>query len=175
MAKKTASKLFQEEVKQQEEPIVDIDLDLSKIRKKRIRINEDNSKILELNISDVGIANRLRVAYDKLNKLMDEVTATIPDSEEEIEDENKIIDALNTIDAEMRVQIDFIFNAPVSEVCGSDGSMWDPIDGSFRYEHIIETLATLYENNLSTEFAKMKSKVDTKLQDHRKAVSKYHK
>ena len=177
--KKATSKLFpDEEVRETvEEPIVDVDVDLSAIRKKRIRINGDNSKILDLNISDMNVATRLQVAYNKLNDMINEVREAIPDAPSEMteEEQNKVLETLHDIDLRMREQVDYVFMAPVSEMCADDGSMWDPYEGVFRYEHIIEALLPLYENNLSSEFAKMRSNVDAQLQDHRKAVSKYHK
>lgn len=198
MARKSTSKLFEDEVKTDvteesmnapvteeekvdtkvETPADDIqDIDLSVIQKKRFRINGDNSKILELNTSDMRIASRLKESYPRLNTLMDEVADefnSIPDDAEDEETLTKVADAVNKIDGKMREEIDYIFDANVSEVCGSDGSMWDPIDGMFRYEHIIDKLAKLYENNLDKEFADMKRRVETKagkyvkLQDHNK-------
>ena len=38
----------------------------------------------------------------------------------------------------MRELIDFIFQANVSSVCADDGTMADPLNGQFRFEHIIE-------------------------------------
>lgn len=181
MSKKSTSKLFpsKEEVETKETPAVDVDLNISAIRKKRVRINGDDNKIIELNISDINIMNRLEVAYDKLNKMLDEVykeakTPEDPDnlSDEETEEMQK---TLSEIDMRMREQVDYIFDYPVSEKCVDGGSMWDPIEGEFRYEHVISALLSLYENNLSSEFSKMKSRVDNKLQDHKKAVSKYHR
>jgi hypothetical protein len=194
MAKKSTSKLFEDEVKTEvteremnapveetkatEEDIQDIDL--SVIKKRKFRINQDNSKILELNVSDMRIATRLKEAYPRLNKLMDEVADkfnSIPDDDgDEINEDilNQVADAVDEIDNKMRDEINYIFDAPVSEVCGTDGSMWDPIDGSFRYEHIIDKLAKLYENNLDKEFMDMKRRVETKagkyanLQDHKR-------
>jgi hypothetical protein len=194
MAKKSTSKLFEDEVKTEvteremnapveetkatEEDIQDIDL--SVIKKRKFRINQDNSKILELNVSDMRIATRLKEAYPRLNKLMDEVADkfnSIPDDDgDEINEDilNQVADAVDEIDNKMRDEINYIFDAPVSEVCGTDGSMWDPIDGSFRYEHIIDKLAKLYENNLDKEFMSMKRRVETKtgkyvkLQDHKR-------
>lgn len=198
MARKSTSKLFEDEVKtdvteesmnvpvtdeketetKAETPADDIqDIDLSVIQKKRFRINGDNSKILELNTSDMRIASRLKEAYPRLNTLMDEVADefnSIPDDVDDEETLTKVADAVDKIDGKMREEIDYIFDANVSEVCGSDGSMWDPIDGMFRYEHIIDKLAKLYENNLDKEFADMKRRVETKagkyvkLQDHNK-------
>lgn len=138
-----------------------IDVDLSIVKKKKFRINGDNSKILELNVSDMGIVSRLDESYAKLMELQDKV-ANLAEINEEANDREILSSTakkLNEIDGEMRKLIDFIFQSNVSEICGSEGSMYDPIEGTFRYEHIISTLTKLYENNLNKEFAKMKQNI----------------
>ena len=138
-----------------------VDVDLSAIKKKKFRINGDNTKILELNVSDMGIVSRLDEAYPKLMDLQDKV-ANLADVDEGADDREKLSSTakkLNEIDKEMRELLDNIFQSNVSEICGSEGSMYDPIDGTFRYEHIISTLVKLYENNLNAEFAKMKKNI----------------
>lgn len=170
--------------KKKEEKKDDIqDIDLSVMARTRFRINGDNNKIIELNISDLGIVPRLNKAYGKLNELMDEVgdaLQSLPDKEEDVTEEvfNSMSDTLENLDKEMKKQVDYLFDAPVSEKCCDGGSMWDPIDGSFRYEHIIEKLANLYTNNLSAEFSKMKRKVEDRTAKYTKAktaTSKYHR
>ena len=181
MSKKSSSKLFPNndvENKALTDTTVDADVDLSIIRRKRIRINKDDNKIIELNISDLNIPSRLKKAYHKLTDYIDEVYNKISDIDDQNlsdEDEDRLIEALAEIDKKMCEQVDYIFDYPVSEACADGGSMWDPIEGEFRYEHIISTLLELYENNLSSEFTKMRNKVNDKLKDHRQAVSKYHK
>lgn len=148
-----------------------IDVDLSAIKKQKFRINRDNSKILELNVSDMGIIARLDEMYPKLIKMQEKVT-TLADMEDDADGDAEILSSaaqkLTEIDTEMREAIDYIFQSNVSEVCGSDGSMYDPIDGVFRYEHIIETLAKLYETNLDSEFKKMQDRL-------KKRTAKYTK
>lgn len=181
MAKKSTSKLFpsNDETEKVKPNTVDLDIDISAIRKKRVRINGDDDKIIELNISDLNIMNRLETAYAKLNKMMDEVykEAKTPEDPDNISEEEtaEMQKTLSEIDSRMREQVDYIFDYPVSDKCADGGSMWDPLEGEFRYEHIITALLGLYENNLNSEFEKMKSRVDNKLQDHKKAVSKYHR
>lgn len=138
-----------------------MDVDLSIIKKKRFRINGDNSKILELNVSDMGIVSRLNDSYPKLMSLQDKVAALANMNEgvDDMELLSTTASKLTEIDGEMRETIDFIFQSNVSEICGSEGSMYDPIEGTFRYEHIISTLVKLYENNLDAEFKKMKERV----------------
>ena len=151
------------------------DIDLSVIRKKRFRINGDNNKILELNTSDLNIVSRLTAAYDRLQKNMEEVgdvLSKLPDESEITEaSEKELEEQLAVIDANMKKEIDFIFDAPVSEVCSDGGSMYDPFEGSFRYEHIIEAILKLYERNLDKEFNAMKKRVSTKTSKYTK---KYH-
>jgi len=188
MARSKRTSLFSEEAEERvvdtpvvsnppavDEPEDDIqDIDLSVIQKKKFRINGDKNKILELNTSDLGVATRLDVAYKRLNALMDEVGAKlgeIPDDATEEEAEKKfteIKDTLEELDKKMRENVDYIFNANVSEMCASDGSMWDPINGAFRFEHIIDTISRLYENNLNAEFEKMRSRVNRKVTQYTK-------
>ena len=59
----------------------------------------------------------------------------------------------------MRQLIDYIFNSNVSEVCAPDGTMYDPIDGQFRFEHIINCLVALYENNIDLEVKQISNRV----------------
>ena len=193
MAKKTATKLFDNEVAEgeakdlpsdvtenkKEEEIVDIDLSI--LERKRFRINGDNNKILKLNTSDLFVGSRMEEAYNKLNKLMDEVMERIgevPDNKEEVTDEQAtdVFDALKEIDAKMREQVDYIFDSNVSELCADDGSMWDIREGAFRYEIIIEAISRLYENDLDKEFTKLKNRVEGRTAQIKKiGGSKYHK
>lgn len=191
MAKST-SKLFKDEIPAEmkedalnlpeENEVVDVpdepkdvqDIDLSATKRKRFRINGDNNKILELNTSDLNIATRLSKSYDKLNAYMDEVGAALQDiSDDEISEEQQslIEEQLEKIDTEMKEEMDYIFDAPVSKVCCDGGSMYDPFEGMFRFEHIIDALTKLYENNLNAEFTKMKRRVSAKTSKYTK---QYH-
>lgn len=139
-----------------------IDIDLTPIKRKRFRINGDSSKILELNTSDVGIVSRLGKVYPKLQKLAEEASTF---SEEELNDNSeeglaKFAGKLETIDSKMSKLVDELFDAEVSAVCKDGGSMYDPFNGMFRFEHIINTLSKLYENNFNDEFTKIRKRVD---------------
>ena len=75
----------------------------------------------------------------------------------------------------MRAVIDYIFDTNASEVCAPSGSMYDPVNGTYRFVHIIETLSKLYHNGLDDEFQKVKNKVEAKTSKYTKKGSKYHK
>lgn len=129
------------------------DIDLSATKKKQFRINGDNNLILELNTSDLSVLSRLNKLYPKLQKLAGEaVSEMLPDEDVEGEEYiQKSAEVLENIDKEMREALDTLFDSNVSEVCAPYGTMYDPIGGKFRYEHIIEVLTGLYEDNLKNE------------------------
>ena len=167
----------EQSVAEEKEPdIIDINLTTPTEEKKRFRLNGDNTKVLELNINDMGIVGRLSGVYKNLKKLDAKVNAINLDLAEDATDEDvdnfvdTVAEQLSDLDDEMREQIDTLFNSNVSEIVAPKGTacMYDPVGGMFRYEHIIETLSNLYANNLSQEFEKMRQRVD-------KHTSKYTK
>ena len=148
----------------------DGDIDLSATRKKRFRIDGDNNRYLELNTSDMSIVTRLDNLYPKLEKLSQEASLKQL-NKQDMDDEkalSKISNALIKIDMQMRSILDEIFDSNVSEVCAPSGSMFDPFNGEFRFEHIIDILTKLYEHNLNAEFKKMSAKI-------KKRTAKYTK
>ena len=144
-----------------------IDISLEVIRKKRFRIDGDDTRILELNTSDLNILARLKEVYPKLIELAESSFKQLPDVDNESADYDfmtdeataQVIDALKRADKEMRDLVDYIFDSNVSEICAPSGSMYDPINGKFRFEHIIETLAPLYEADTSAELTKISKRV----------------
>ena len=154
-----------------------MDLSLPSIKKTRIRINGENSKILELNISDMGIVSRLQTVYDQLQELAKSAT-NIPLVDTDEESLKEASATLMEIDAQMREKVDYLFDAPVSEVCANGGTMFDPVGGKFRFEYIIEKLSDLYKNNFKTEFAAMEKNIQKRTakyitpQDHLTSTKK---
>lgn len=143
-----------------------IDINLGIIRKKRYRIDGDDNRILELNTSDLNILARLKETYPKLVDLANNAFKDLPevDTSENYDfatDEAtaNVINTLKDADAKMRELVDYIFDAPVSDVCAPSGSMYDPINSAFRFEHIIDTLAALYETNISSEMGNISKRV----------------
>lgn len=136
---------------------VDVDIDLGVTRKKRLRIDGDNSRIVELDLSDMGILSRLTDAYPKLEKLQAKAMKISEDVTEggEEYDEVKLGKDLKSIDKDMRNILDTIFDSNVSEVCAPSGTMFDPFQGGFRYEYIINALVKAYDDNISSEVEKI--------------------
>lgn len=140
-----------------------IDLDLSVTKKKKFRFDHDDTRIIELNTSDMGIIGRISEAYPKLTALQDKASKMMEglhDDDAYLEDDLKLIGArLSEVDDEMRQIIDEIFSADVSAKAAPDGSMYDPFDGTYRFEHIITLLMSQYEKNLQDEYAKIEHQV----------------
>ena len=147
-------------------------IDLTATRKKRFHVNRGTGAegVLELNTSDMSVITRLEDLYPKLEKLGQEASLKQVTAEENSNERMtaRIAKTLEKIDSQMREIVDEIFDSNVSEICAPDGSMFDPFNGEFRYEHIISTLSKLYEGNISAEFTKMSDRI-------KKRTSKYTK
>ena len=151
-----------------------VDIDLSALRKKRFRVDGDDNRIIELNTSDLGIIPRLKQAYPKLQNLTttamqdwpDEMPEDDPVNSKEFENAASI---LEKIDTEMRELIDYIFDSKISDICAPFGSMYDPIGGGFRYEHIINTIGSLYETDITAEVNKLSKRVQKHTNKYTKA------
>lgn len=148
----------------------DGEIDLSVTRKKRFRIDGDNNRYLELNTSDMGIITRLNALYPRLDKLSQEAAVKKLEAKDEDDEStlSTISQALIKIDMEMRKILDDIFDSNVSEVCAPEGTLMDPFNGEFRFEHIIDVLSKLYTNNIHSEYKKMNARM-------KKHTSKYTK
>lgn len=151
-----------------------IDIDLSATKKQRFRINGDDNSILELNTSDAGMLARLDEAQERMNGIIDKMsnlsakTDSIDEENVTNEDVTKLGDIINDMDKDMRSIIDYVFDSNVSEICAPQGTMFDPIGGRFRYEHIIDKISDLYEQNIKAESKKMQARL-------RKHTGKYNK
>ena len=139
------------------------DVDLSETSKKTfmLKFGENDIRPLRLNPSDLMFVKRLNELYPKLQKDAEEAMGELDIDENKTSDEilSKTSEVLTRIDSEMREAIDKLFDTNVSEVCAPDGSMYDPINGKFRFEIIVEALSGLYESNLKLETAKTMDKL----------------
>lgn len=148
-----------------------LNLDLSETARTKIWVNGDCNKVLELNLTDMGVLSRLQDSYAKLDDLTAEVknltSADITDEE--------ITSTFKKIDQQMRDIVDGIFDYPVCDVCCDGGSMYDPVGGQLRFEYIIDRLSKLYETSLNEEFKRMQAKMKTHTDKYTKSSTKKRK
>lgn len=141
-----------------------IDIDLSVTQKKKFRIDNDDNRIVELNTSDVGIVSRISRILPELEKLQKEAVdcmASMPDVNEDtpISDVQDFGAKLDELDKKMRQLVDEIFDADVCSKAAPSGSMYDPFNGSCRYEHILNVFIAQYEDNLTAEYDKITKQI----------------
>ena len=140
-----------------------IDLDLSITSKKKFRFDKDDNRIVEINTSDMNLMQRVSTAYPKLQELQDKASKLTEgieiESSEALNGLSTMAERLSAVDAEMRELLDYMFDAPVSKAAAPNGSMYDPFNGSFRFEHIIALVMKQYEDNLQSEFGKMEKQL----------------
>lgn len=133
----------------------DVDLDLSKLRRKRIRIDGDDNRILELDTTDLGVISRLKDLQPQLDELTKEgeELSLIGDLNED-ENFDSLAEKFKALDNKMRSIIDQLFQSNVSEVCAPTGSMLDPIGGAYRWEVILDAIINLYNDTIKEEMKK---------------------
>lgn len=141
-----------------------INLDMSESARRKIWINGDNTKVIELNLSDMGIITRLNDAYPKLDELSAEVremaSAEIPEDDDATA-LSIMAEQFKSINEKMCDLVDMIFDYPVSAVCCDGGSMYDIVAGQYRFEYIIDKLSALYEDSINEEYKRMQKRMAT--------------
>ena len=135
--------------------VVDIQLNID--NRKQFRINNDDKRIIELDISDFGILNRLRESYPRLQEL------GVKGFEFDEDDENiklgEFMDSLNAINDEMIGIIDYIFDSKVAKICANDKPLYNMVAGKFVFEIILDALFNLYSDNIRTELGQMSQRM----------------
>ena len=135
-----------------EENIVDLNIDSAK--RTKFRINGDNDAIIELNLSDFNIVSRLKEGLERLSKATHRIAEA-----NNTEESDSLTEILKEADKEMRECVDYIFDYPVSAVVAKYGSMYDPKDGKLRFESVIDTLTSLYADNIKEEYQKLQNRI----------------
>ena len=140
-----------------------INIDLTPIKRTPISINGDNNRTLYLNTTDIGLVTRLSELYPKveeLQKQFNELEIKLDDEGDITEDTfNQVGKAVKEIDEKMREYVDEIFDSNVSEICAPDGNMFDPINGYYRFEYIIDALATVYSDEIERNIKGRKEQI----------------
>lgn len=135
-----------------------VDIELAPIRKKKFRIDGDNKRVIELNTTDMGVVSRLNEIYPKMQELEKEYADTQIKFDEDgniTEDSFTVVgEAVKDLDTKMRDFIDYVFDSEVSSKCAPSGTMFDPINGSFRFEYILDFLGKLYEQEINENIKK---------------------
>ena len=131
-----------------------IDIELKEIQKKRFRLDRDNSRVIELDTSDLTVIKRLEEIYPKMLSLVEEAQTSIT------ENPDGTLDAVIEINNKMKDLLDYAFDSKIADKACPSGTLYDPINGKFRFEYIMEKLIGLYDENLSNEIQLMEKRVN---------------
>lgn len=131
-----------------------IDIEFKELQKKRFRLDRDDNRVIELNTSDISTIKRLEEIYPKMLEMVDEAHTKIADDTEDV------LEALDRVDKEMRKLIDYAFNSEVADKTCPEGTLYDPFNGKFRFEYIMDKLIGLYDSNLKNEYVLMQKRID---------------
>ena len=145
-----------------------VTLDIPEVERASVWVNGDCTKVLKLNLSDMGVITRLQDAYPKLDALVEEVQNLSKDG---VSDE-EIVATFKSIDKQMKDLVDGIFDYPVSDILCDGGSMYDPINGQLRFEYIIDRLSNLYTNTLKEEWKRTQKKMEVHTAKYTKSTKK---
>ena len=137
--------------------VTDIQLNISK--KEQFRINGDDSKIIELDISDLGVLNRLRESYPRLQALDMKGFETESDEDSDIKTLGEYMDALDSINTEMCGILNYIFDSDIAETCSFGKPLYNMVAGKFIFEIIMDTLFGLYSDSIKAEFGEMSARM----------------
>lgn len=127
-------------------------------------IDGDENKVIELDVNDVNLVNRLTDAIPKMQELdkrwtaLNEAANAIKngeDVEENLEEVTKFSSTFKSIETEIRNILDDAFDSPgMSDTILGATSAFSPVNGKFKYEQIIDVLVGLYETNIKKEAEK---------------------
>lgn len=152
--------------------IIDINFDSPK---QQIRLNGDDTKIIELNLTDSGIIVRFNDAISEITALMNkrnglrsEITEVDTNTEENLEKFSKVVAEFAETETEMRGIINKLFDYDVCTPMVGKASVFSVKNGEFLYETIIEKLVGLYESTITAETEKIKARMKKHTQKYLK-------
>lgn len=153
-------------------------INLNITTRKKFTIDNDKSRVIELDTHDLALVNRLSESIKRINALKDDweklekLTSTSEEAEisEDEVDENLLkevsdfSDQFAVIEAKMRDIVDYIFDCPgLCQTILGNASIFSPVNGAYKFEQIIDVLTGLYEDSIEKEAKKInKQKVEAK-------------
>lgn len=152
-------------------------INLNITTRQKFTIDNDKSRVIELDTHDLALVNRLSESVKRMDALKEdwenlEKSANAADvevSEDEVDDNllkdvADFSDQFATIEAKMRDIVDYIFDCPgLCQTTVGNASIFSPVNGAYKFEQIIDVLTGLYEDSIEKEAKKInKRKVEAK-------------
>jgi hypothetical protein len=132
---------------------------------KKFSINGDENRVISFNPADFGIIERIKTAYDQIEKatnLKEDIDLKLDGTAaDELGKAAEIVKGINDI---IRNQIDYIFNSPVSETVFGNQSPLGLVKG-----------IPLYERFMNAVIPVIKKEVENEMTASQKRIGKYTK
>jgi len=120
------------------------------LQKKSFCIDNDESKIIYLDPSDLGIMERTNSFAEKTDTLFKGLTDLA---------DNEVQEKLKESDSALREYVNELFDYDVCSVCVPTGTLFDVIGGKFKFEIIVNGLSKVYSDTISAEMQKVTDRV----------------
>lgn len=153
-------------------------INLNITTRKKFTIDNDKSRVIELDTHDIALVNRLSESVKRIDALKDdwEKLEKLANASEGVEITEEDVDGtllkevadfsdqFAVIEAKMRDIVDYIFDCPsLCQTVMGNASVFSPVNGAYKFEQIIDVLTGLYEDSIEKEAKKInKQKVEAK-------------
>lgn len=146
-------------------------------------INGDETRVIKINPSDTSFIERYREAMNNIEAFMTELENTdgininangeLEDNEYEdkIGEFNKLADLLRDVRIKLNEQIDFIFNAKVSDIVFGKQSPLANISGQYLFARFLNAVAPVIEETFHKDIEASNKRINK----YKKQYEKYKK
>ena len=124
-----------------------------------IMIDGDESRIIRLDLADIGVFARFDAAIPELDKIEQRFRELSNAEGDELQQMQGYAKALAAAETELAAIIDGIFNAEVCKTCAGGASLFALDNGSFLYERIVEAVGGLYGDRLKGQVAERRKRL----------------
>jgi len=119
---------------------------------KEFKINNDESRVIRFNPADFSIIERIKTAYDEIDKatkINDDIELKADGSP--VEELGKAAEIVKEINDTIKAQIDYIFNSPVSEMVFGKQSPLGMVKGVPLYERFLNVVIPVIEKEVKAQ------------------------
>lgn len=124
-----------------------------------IMIDGDETRIIRLDLNDIGVFSRFDAALPALEKVEEHFRALNESADDDVKNMQNYSRAMAAAEADLTDIIDGIFNAKVCAVCAGGCSLFALDNGEFLYERIVAAVAGLYGDRLKNQVAARKKRM----------------
>ena len=135
-------------------------------------IDGDENRVIKLDIHDTNVVTRLTDALEMMQKTQSSWThlndITKNGQDMTVEEMNEFSQEYKDIENKMRSHIDYAFDCPgMCDTILGTTSIFSSVNGILKYEQIIDTITSVYEESIKKETEKLnKRKVAKKTEKY---------